>query len=74
MLEVLQRWGQQRGEVRYLLRHQRAPGRESGRRHLLTTAQGSTLTAGCHGFTGGKPVRGLVPVWSEVGSGRREGG
>ncbi|KAI3352674.1 hypothetical protein L3Q82_020136, partial [Scortum barcoo] len=30
MLEVLQRWGQQRGEVRYLLRHQRAPGRESG--------------------------------------------
>ncbi|KAM9856918.1 apoptosis-stimulating of p53 protein 2b [Aulostomus maculatus] len=30
MVEVLQRWGQQRGEVRYLLRHQRAPGRESG--------------------------------------------
>ncbi|XP_044045246.1 apoptosis-stimulating of p53 protein 2-like isoform X3 [Siniperca chuatsi] len=30
MLEVLQRWGQQRGEVQYLLRHQRAPGRESG--------------------------------------------
>lgn len=29
MLEVLQRLGQQRGEVRYLLRHQRAPGRES---------------------------------------------
>uniref|UniRef100_A0AAX7UT60 SH3 domain-containing protein n=1 Tax=Astatotilapia calliptera TaxID=8154 RepID=A0AAX7UT60_ASTCA len=29
MLEVLQRSGQQRGEVRYLLRHQRAPGRES---------------------------------------------
>ncbi|RVE76619.1 hypothetical protein OJAV_G00010470 [Oryzias javanicus] len=29
MLEVLQRWGQQRGEVRYVLRHQRAPGRES---------------------------------------------
>ncbi|XP_027139079.1 apoptosis-stimulating of p53 protein 2 [Larimichthys crocea] len=30
MLEVLQRWGLQRGEVRYLLHHQRAPGRESG--------------------------------------------
>uniref|UniRef100_A0A8C2Z7I3 Tumor protein p53 binding protein, 2b n=1 Tax=Cyclopterus lumpus TaxID=8103 RepID=A0A8C2Z7I3_CYCLU len=30
MLDVLQRWGQQMGEVRYLLRHQRAPGRESG--------------------------------------------
>ncbi|XP_071379454.1 apoptosis-stimulating of p53 protein 2-like [Centroberyx affinis] len=30
MLEVLQHWGQQRGEVRFLLRHQRAPGRESG--------------------------------------------
>uniref|UniRef100_A0A8D3BH86 SH3 domain-containing protein n=1 Tax=Scophthalmus maximus TaxID=52904 RepID=A0A8D3BH86_SCOMX len=28
MMEVLQRWGQQRGEVRYLLHHQRAPGRE----------------------------------------------
>ncbi|XP_034534164.1 apoptosis-stimulating of p53 protein 2-like isoform X2 [Notolabrus celidotus] len=30
MLEALQRWGQQRGEIRYLLRHQRAPGRETG--------------------------------------------
>ncbi|KAM4751158.1 apoptosis-stimulating of p53 protein 2-like [Anableps anableps] len=29
MLEVLQRWGQQRGEVRYILRHQRAPGHET---------------------------------------------
>lgn len=29
MMEVLQQWGQQRGEVRYLLHHQRAPGRES---------------------------------------------
>ncbi|XP_041839002.1 apoptosis-stimulating of p53 protein 2-like [Melanotaenia boesemani] len=29
MLEVLQKWGQQRGEVRYILRHQRAPGQES---------------------------------------------
>ncbi|CAI5681497.1 apoptosis-stimulating of p53 protein 2 [Oreochromis niloticus] len=32
MLEVLQRSGQQRGEVRYLLHHQRAPGRESGKK------------------------------------------
>ncbi|XP_040001089.1 apoptosis-stimulating of p53 protein 2-like [Xiphias gladius] len=30
MMDVLQRWGQHRGEVRYLLHHQRAPGRESG--------------------------------------------
>lgn len=30
MFEALQRWGQQRGEVRYLLRHQRAPGRDTG--------------------------------------------
>ncbi|XP_037545851.1 apoptosis-stimulating of p53 protein 2 [Nematolebias whitei] len=30
MLEVLQRWGQQRVEVRFILRHLRAPGRESG--------------------------------------------
>ncbi|XP_033947784.1 apoptosis-stimulating of p53 protein 2-like [Pseudochaenichthys georgianus] len=29
MFEVLQKCGQQRGEVRYLLRHQSAPGRES---------------------------------------------
>lgn len=34
MLEVLQRSGQQRGEVRYLLRHQRAPGRESGKKEI----------------------------------------
>uniref|UniRef100_A0A8C4HHL6 SH3 domain-containing protein n=1 Tax=Dicentrarchus labrax TaxID=13489 RepID=A0A8C4HHL6_DICLA len=39
MLEVLQRWGQQRGEVRYLLHHQRAPGRESGKKHLPTTPE-----------------------------------
>ncbi|XP_045069319.1 apoptosis-stimulating of p53 protein 2-like isoform X3 [Coregonus clupeaformis] len=30
MLDVLQRWEQQRGEVRFLLRHDRAPCRESG--------------------------------------------
>uniref|UniRef100_A0A1A8GBE4 Tumor protein p53 binding protein, 2 n=2 Tax=Nothobranchius korthausae TaxID=1143690 RepID=A0A1A8GBE4_9TELE len=30
MLDVLQRWGQHRGEVRFFLRHNRAPSRESG--------------------------------------------
>ncbi|XP_068183112.1 apoptosis-stimulating of p53 protein 2a isoform X2 [Antennarius striatus] len=30
MLDVLQRWGQHRGEVRFFLRHNRAPGREPG--------------------------------------------
>ncbi|XP_037535328.1 apoptosis-stimulating of p53 protein 2a isoform X2 [Nematolebias whitei] len=30
MLDVLQRWGQHRGEVRFFLRHNRAPNRESG--------------------------------------------
>ncbi|KAM9313545.1 apoptosis-stimulating of p53 protein 2-like [Pholidichthys leucotaenia] len=30
MFEVLQQWGQHRGEVCYLLHHQRAPGRDSG--------------------------------------------
>uniref|UniRef100_A0A4W5P4R3 Tumor protein p53 binding protein, 2b n=1 Tax=Hucho hucho TaxID=62062 RepID=A0A4W5P4R3_9TELE len=30
MLDVLQRWGQQRGDIRFLLRHERAPCRESG--------------------------------------------
>ncbi|XP_059929709.1 apoptosis-stimulating of p53 protein 2a isoform X1 [Gadus macrocephalus] len=29
MLDVLQRWGQHRGEVRFFLRHDRAPSRES---------------------------------------------
>ncbi|XP_028324246.1 apoptosis-stimulating of p53 protein 2a isoform X2 [Gouania willdenowi] len=32
MLDVLQRWGQHRGEVRFFLRHIRAPSRESGSR------------------------------------------
>lgn len=30
MLDVLQRWGPHRGEVRFFLRHNRAPGRDSG--------------------------------------------
>ncbi|KAJ8371768.1 hypothetical protein AAFF_G00302380 [Aldrovandia affinis] len=30
MLDVLQRWGQQRAEVRFFLRHDRPPGRDSG--------------------------------------------
>ena len=30
MLDVLQRWGQHRVEVRFFLRHDRAPSRESG--------------------------------------------
>ncbi|XP_069036175.1 apoptosis-stimulating of p53 protein 2a isoform X2 [Lepisosteus oculatus] len=30
MLDVLQRWGQQRAEVRFFLRHERAPSREPG--------------------------------------------
>lgn len=36
MLDVLQHWGQQRGEVRFLLRHERAPYRESGESHKHT--------------------------------------
>uniref|UniRef100_A0A3Q4HZ35 Tumor protein p53 binding protein, 2a n=1 Tax=Neolamprologus brichardi TaxID=32507 RepID=A0A3Q4HZ35_NEOBR len=32
MLDVLQRWGQHRSEVRFFLRHNRAPSRESGSR------------------------------------------
>uniref|UniRef100_A0A3Q3NHF1 Tumor protein p53 binding protein 2 n=1 Tax=Mastacembelus armatus TaxID=205130 RepID=A0A3Q3NHF1_9TELE len=31
MLDVLQRWGQHRAEVRFFLRHNRAPSRESGK-------------------------------------------
>ncbi|KAG7462903.1 hypothetical protein MATL_G00189650 [Megalops atlanticus] len=30
MLDVLQRWGQQRAEVRFFLRHERPPSRDSG--------------------------------------------
>uniref|UniRef100_A0A8C7SMT7 Ras-associating domain-containing protein n=1 Tax=Oncorhynchus mykiss TaxID=8022 RepID=A0A8C7SMT7_ONCMY len=36
MLDVLQRWGHQRGEVRFLLRHDRVPCRESGESHKHT--------------------------------------
>lgn len=35
MLEVLQRWGTHRAEVRFFLRHDRAPSRESGERPPL---------------------------------------
>lgn len=31
MLDVLQRWGQRRAEVRFFLRHNQAPGRELGK-------------------------------------------
>lgn len=31
MLDVLQRWGHQRAEVRFFLRHERAPGRDVGK-------------------------------------------
>lgn len=30
MLELLQRWGSRRSEVRFFLRHERVPGREPG--------------------------------------------
>lgn len=36
MLDVLQRWGQHRAEVRFFLRHNRAPGRETGKRTHLS--------------------------------------
>ncbi|XP_045069318.1 apoptosis-stimulating of p53 protein 2-like isoform X2 [Coregonus clupeaformis] len=45
MLDVLQRWEQQRGEVRFLLRHDRAPCRESGESHKQTSPT-STLDGG----------------------------
>uniref|UniRef100_A0A672Q0P4 Apoptosis-stimulating of p53 protein 2-like n=1 Tax=Sinocyclocheilus grahami TaxID=75366 RepID=A0A672Q0P4_SINGR len=32
IIEVLQRWGQQRAEVRFFLRHDRAPGHDTGHR------------------------------------------
>uniref|UniRef100_A0A3P8V205 Tumor protein p53 binding protein, 2a n=1 Tax=Cynoglossus semilaevis TaxID=244447 RepID=A0A3P8V205_CYNSE len=35
MLDVLQRWGQHRAEVRFFLRHNRAPGRETGKPLVL---------------------------------------
>uniref|UniRef100_A0A7N6F886 SH3 domain-containing protein n=1 Tax=Anabas testudineus TaxID=64144 RepID=A0A7N6F886_ANATE len=39
MMEVLQQWEQHRGEVRYLLHHQRAPGRESAPRLDMTLSE-----------------------------------
>uniref|UniRef100_A0A665TWE1 SH3 domain-containing protein n=1 Tax=Echeneis naucrates TaxID=173247 RepID=A0A665TWE1_ECHNA len=45
MLDVLQRWGQHRAEVRFFLRHNRAPGRESGKclRNLQNKPQKDNL-------------------------------
>uniref|UniRef100_A0A669F252 Tumor protein p53 binding protein, 2a n=1 Tax=Oreochromis niloticus TaxID=8128 RepID=A0A669F252_ORENI len=37
MLDVLQRWGQHRSEVRFFLRHNRAPSRESGKQLFVAT-------------------------------------
>ncbi|CAG5946559.1 unnamed protein product [Menidia menidia] len=54
MLEVLQRWGHQRGEVRYILRHQRPPGRESGRKRPPTITESPPKGhAFIHGFMDG---------------------
>ncbi|XP_058496715.1 apoptosis-stimulating of p53 protein 2-like isoform X2 [Solea solea] len=49
MMEVLLQWGQQRGEVRYLLHHQRAPGREAGgsRGHMTKRNQVKTAADRC---------------------------
>lgn len=32
MMELLQRWGQQRSEVRFVLHHERAPGHDTGKK------------------------------------------
>ncbi|KAL4640784.1 apoptosis-stimulating of p53 protein 2 isoform X3 [Arapaima gigas] len=40
MLEVLQRWGQQRSEVRFFLRHERPPTRESALSSLAGGSRG----------------------------------
>lgn len=40
MLDLLQQWGQHRAEVRFFLRHNRAPSRESGK--CLSPAHTST--------------------------------
>lgn len=44
MFEVLQRWGHQGAEVRYLLHHQRAPGRgDSGRSRFQSSFQSALM-------------------------------
>uniref|UniRef100_A0A673BQ58 Tumor protein p53 binding protein, 2a n=1 Tax=Sphaeramia orbicularis TaxID=375764 RepID=A0A673BQ58_9TELE len=45
MLDVLQRWGQHRSEVRFFLRHNRAPSRESGMCWSLNTLTPATHVA-----------------------------
>lgn len=35
MFDVLQRFGSQRSEVRFFLRHERPPGRDIGRQHSV---------------------------------------
>uniref|UniRef100_A0A3Q2R2K7 Tumor protein p53 binding protein, 2a n=1 Tax=Fundulus heteroclitus TaxID=8078 RepID=A0A3Q2R2K7_FUNHE len=46
MLDVLQRWGPHRGEVRFFLRHNRAPGRESGTFQGLVATPRMDMTLG----------------------------
>ncbi|KAL1006194.1 hypothetical protein UPYG_G00069080 [Umbra pygmaea] len=43
IVDVLQHWGQQRGEVRFLLRHDRAPWRESGVSRLTEHSANRTM-------------------------------
>lgn len=40
MLDVLQRWGQHRPEVRFFLRHNRAPGREPSKSPSSSSSSG----------------------------------
>uniref|UniRef100_A0A672PTB4 Apoptosis-stimulating of p53 protein 2-like n=1 Tax=Sinocyclocheilus grahami TaxID=75366 RepID=A0A672PTB4_SINGR len=46
IIEVLQRWGQQRAEVRFFLRHDRAPGHDTGERERerVTNNQNNILS------------------------------
>lgn len=77
MVEVLQRWGQQKGEVRYLLRHQRAPGGESGEKHLSTITDDETLIQpvvllGHTGLLGGKATKGSCSCSSCLEGGEKK--
>ncbi|GAA6070743.1 apoptosis-stimulating of p53 protein 2b isoform X1, partial [Tachysurus ichikawai] len=55
MMELLQRWGQQRSEVRFVLHHERAPGHDTGaprglelslKRNMLKTSSETHLENG----------------------------
>lgn len=74
MLDVLQRWGQHRAEVRFFLRHNRAPSRDSGKcpspctsphmQQIMKQKRGLLLSHTSHGLDKSSPQR--KDIWHRL--------